>query len=42
MIEDPLSERILQGEFHAGDVVQLEREGDEIVFRSLAVAVPIA
>ncbi|MCL0075280.1 ATP-dependent Clp protease ATP-binding subunit [Dehalococcoidia bacterium] len=42
MIEDPLSERILQGKFHAGDVVQLEREGDEIVFRSLAVAVPIA
>jgi ATP-dependent Clp protease ATP-binding subunit ClpC len=42
MIEDPLSERILRGEFHAGDVVHLEREGDELVFRSLAVAVPIA
>jgi ATP-dependent Clp protease ATP-binding subunit ClpC len=42
MIEDPLSERILQGEFHAGDVVHIEREGDEIVFRSLALAVPIA
>ena len=36
MIENPLSEKILQGEFRAGDTVQLDREGDEIVFRAAA------
>ena len=36
MIEDPLSEKILRGEFHAGDTVQLDRNGDEIVFQAIA------
>ena len=39
MIEDPLSEKILQGEFNAGDIVQLDREGDEVVFKGAPVAV---
>ncbi|MBT9163025.1 MAG: Negative regulator of genetic competence ClpC/MecB [Dehalococcoidia bacterium] len=42
MVENPLAESILQGQFQAGDVVQLEREGDEIVFRSVSLAVPVA
>jgi len=39
MVEDPLSDKILRGEFHAGDTVQLDREDDQIVFRA---AVPLA
>ena len=36
MIEDPLSEKILQGEYHDGDTVNLDREGEELVFTGVA------
>ncbi|MBT4512462.1 MAG: ATP-dependent Clp protease ATP-binding subunit, partial [Chloroflexi bacterium] len=36
MIEDPLSEKILQGEFKAGDTIHLDREGDGLVFKAEA------
>ena len=39
LIEDPLSEKILRSEFHAGDIVQLDRNGDEIVFQAVAALV---
>ncbi|MGE0794689.1 MAG: ATP-dependent Clp protease ATP-binding subunit [Acidimicrobiia bacterium] len=35
MIEDPLSERILYKEFHAGETIVVDAEGDEIVFRAV-------
>ncbi|HUI47308.1 MAG TPA: ATP-dependent Clp protease ATP-binding subunit, partial [Acidimicrobiia bacterium] len=35
MVEDPLSEKILWKEFHAGDTVVVDAEGDEIVFRNV-------
>jgi ATP-dependent Clp protease ATP-binding subunit ClpC len=35
MVEDPLSERILWKEFHAGESVLVDAEDDEIVFRSI-------
>jgi ATP-dependent Clp protease ATP-binding subunit ClpC len=35
MIEDPMSERILFKEFHAGETVVVDAEGDEIVFRTV-------
>ncbi len=38
MVEDPLSEKILQGDFQANDVVEIDRQGDEIVFRNASVA----
>jgi ATP-dependent Clp protease ATP-binding subunit ClpC len=34
LIEDPLSEKILQGEFKPEDTIYLDREGDEIMFRA--------
>jgi ATP-dependent Clp protease ATP-binding subunit ClpC len=34
MVEDPLSEKILWKEFHAGDTVVVDAEGEEIVFRN--------
>ena len=33
LVEDPLSDSLLRGEFDAGDTVLLELEGDEIVFK---------
>ena len=35
MVEDPLSEKILWKEFHAGDTIVVDAEGDEIVFRAV-------
>ncbi|MFZ4516017.1 MAG: ATP-dependent Clp protease ATP-binding subunit [Acidimicrobiia bacterium] len=35
-MEDPLSERILWKEFHAGETIVVDAENDEIVFRSVA------
>jgi ATP-dependent Clp protease ATP-binding subunit ClpC len=35
-VEDPLSEKILWKEFHAGETIVIDSEGDEIVFRSIA------
>jgi len=34
-VEDPLSEKILWKEFHAGDTIVVDADGDEIVFRSI-------
>jgi len=42
MIEDPLSEKILRGEFHSGDTIQLDREEDEITFKSASLAASTA
>ncbi len=33
-IQDPLAKEIIQGHFTAGDVIQVERRGDELVFRA--------
>ena len=35
LVEDPLSEKILWKEFHAGDTIVVDAEGDEIVFRTV-------
>ena len=35
IVEDPLSEKILWKEFHAGDTIVVDAEGDEIVFRTV-------
>ncbi len=35
LVEDPLSERILWKEFHAGETVVVDALGDEIVFRAV-------
>ncbi len=40
MIEDPLSEKILQGEFGPDDTISLTRGEDEIIFQSVSVAAP--
>jgi ATP-dependent Clp protease ATP-binding subunit ClpC len=40
MIEEPLSERILYKEFHAGVTIIVDAENDEIVFRSVEGFVP--
>ncbi len=40
MIEDPLSEKILQGKFGIGDTIYLEREADEIIFESAPMPAP--
>ena len=41
MIEDPLSERILWKEFHAGETILVEVEGEELVFRAIEAIAPI-
>src|SRR5262249_13961054 len=35
MVEDPLSEKILWKEFHAGETIVVDAEADEIVFRAI-------
>jgi ATP-dependent Clp protease ATP-binding subunit ClpC len=35
LVEDPLSEKILWKEFHAGETVLVDAEDDEVVFRSV-------
>ena len=35
MVEDPLSEKILWKEFHAGETIVVDGEGDEVVFRAV-------
>ena len=35
MIEDPLSEKILWKEFHAGETIVVDTLDDEIVFRAI-------
>ncbi len=40
MVEDPLSEKILWKEFHAGDTIVADADGEEIVFRTHAAIEP--
>jgi ATP-dependent Clp protease ATP-binding subunit ClpC len=40
LVEDPLSEKILWKEFHAGDTIFVEAEGDEVVFRAVQAIEP--
>ena len=40
MVEDPLSERILWKEFHAGETIVVDALGDEIVFRTIEAMEP--
>jgi ATP-dependent Clp protease ATP-binding subunit ClpC len=35
LLEDPLSEKILWKEFHAGETVVVDAEGDDVVFRAV-------
>ena len=35
MVEDPLSEKILWKEFHAGETIIVDVDGDEISFRAI-------
>ena len=35
LLEDPLSEKILWKEFHAGETIVVDAEGDEVVFRAV-------
>ena len=35
LIEDPLSEKILWKEFHAGETIVVDADGEEITFRSV-------
>jgi ATP-dependent Clp protease ATP-binding subunit ClpB len=41
LIQDPLALRLLQREFQEGEVVTVDAEGDEIVFRRTVVAEPV-
>jgi len=40
MVEDPLSERILWKEFHAGETIMVDALDDEIVFRTIEAIEP--
>ena len=40
MVEDPLSEKILWKEFHAGETIVVDALGDEIVFRTIEAVEP--
>ena len=42
LVEDPLSDSLLRGEFDAGDTVLLELQGDEIVFKKESTEEPAA
>ena len=35
LVEDPLSESLLRGEFQSGDAVEVDTDGEKIVMRSL-------
>jgi ATP-dependent Clp protease ATP-binding subunit ClpB len=41
LIQDPLALRLLQREFQEGDVVTVDAEGEQIVFRRTVVAEPV-
>jgi ATP-dependent Clp protease ATP-binding subunit ClpB len=34
-LQDPLAQELLAGGYRAGDTVQVDRDGDQIVFRKL-------
>lgn len=38
MVEDPLSEWVLESRFHEGDTAVIDRDEDRIVIRSAALA----
>ncbi len=38
LVENPLALRLLEGEFHEGDTVEVDVDGDELVFRKAEVA----
>ena len=40
LIEDPLSEALLEGRFHSGETVQVDCQNGEIVLNSVAVVAP--
>ncbi|MGO9877704.1 MAG: ATP-dependent Clp protease ATP-binding subunit [Acidimicrobiia bacterium] len=40
LVEDPLAEKILWKEFHAGDTIVVDAEGEDIVFRSVEAVEP--
>jgi ATP-dependent Clp protease ATP-binding subunit ClpC len=40
LVEDPLSERLLWKEFHAGQTIIVDREGDEIKFTTIDTPTP--
>ena len=40
MIEDPLSEALLEGRFHSGETVQIDCQNEEIVLNSAALVSP--
>jgi len=40
LVENPLALRLLEGEFHEGDTVEVDVAGDELVFRKAEVAEP--
>jgi ATP-dependent Clp protease ATP-binding subunit ClpC len=42
MVEDPLSEGVLEGRFQAGDTVQIDYEEGQIKFRTLTLATKLS
>ncbi len=40
MVEDPLSEALLEGRFHSGETVQIDCQNGEIVLNSVALVSP--
>ncbi len=40
-IQDPLAVHLLRGEFHEGDTVQVDVQGDEYTFRAAPAAEPL-
>ena len=36
LVEDPLSEKLLEGDFHPGDTVEIDREGDDLKINPVA------
>jgi len=40
LVEDPLAEKILWKEFHAGDTIVVDADGEEIVFRTVEAVEP--
>lgn len=41
MIEDPLSEKLLKGEFQSGDTIKIERENDQISIKTISAVKPV-
>ena len=42
MVEDPLSEDLLRGDFRPGDTVQIDRKGEEISINTVSLVKPAA